>query len=158
MKKRPYLIIVAVLIFGVTLAGWYLWRQVQQEEDGSSGNSIVKVESDGENDNSTNSSLMFAGYVKLLSDEKVITLNFTNPSKSKKSLDLEVVANIDGEDVVLAKSDIIRPGYRIEKLVYSSDRDIPKGDYKGKYIVHFFNERGEEEIVNSEIAIDVYVK
>ena len=71
---------------------------------------------------------------------------------------VDVSLQYAGEDVVLAESDIIRPGYKIDSVKSFLEREIPKGDYKGKYIVHFYNEQDEEEIINSEIAINIYVR
>ena len=78
--------------------------------------------------------------------------------KSKKTFNLEIVADINGENLVLAITDKIRPGYKIDSVKSALDREVPKGDYKGKFIVHFYNEQGKEEVVNSEIAISIHVR
>ncbi|MBQ6461600.1 hypothetical protein IJJ36_04225 [Candidatus Saccharibacteria bacterium] len=157
-KKFPF-IIIAIVVFVAAIAGGYFLQVILHSGEETSNSSITKVESEDDDEkNSVNVSLKYAGYATLLSDEKLITLNFTNPSKSKKSLSLEIVANIDGEDVVLAKTDKLRPGYKIDSVKYTLDREISKGDYKGKFIVHFYNEQDKEEIVNSEITINIYVR
>ena len=157
-KKFPF-IIIAIATFGLAIAGGYLFQMFLHNGEDESNSSIVKVESEDDGEKSdVDVSLKYAGYATLLSDENLVTLNFTNPSKSKKSLSLEIVANVDGEDIILAETDMIRPGYKIDSAKYTLDREVPKGDYKGKFIVHFYNEQDEEEIVNSEIAINVYVK
>lgn len=156
-KKYPF-IILAIVAFAAAIAGGYIFRMIYDSGE-TSNSSIVKVESENDDGKSdVDVSLKYAGYATLLNDEKLITLNFTNPSKSKKSLSLEIVADIDGEDVVLAKTDRIYPGYKIDSVKYTLDKEIPKGDYKGKFVVHFYNEQDEEEIVNSEIIINFYVK
>lgn len=158
-KKKFPLIIIVIAAFGLAIAGGYLFQIILHSSKNEPNSSITKVESeddDGKSD--VDVSLKYAGYVTLLSDENLITLNFTNPSKSKKSLDLEIVADIGGEDVVLAKTDRIYPGYKIDSVKYALDREISKGNYDGKFIVHFYNEQDKEEIINSEIAINVYVK
>ena len=159
-KNRKFLVIVVIaFVFIVAVVGGYVCQMLLHNNDAGSNSSITKIESENDNEkDNVDVSLQYAGYATLLADEKLITLNFTNPSKSKKSLSLEIVANINEEDVVLAESDIIRPGYKIDSVKYTLEKEIPKGDYKGKYIVHFYNEQDEEEIVNSEIAIDVYIK
>ena len=157
-KKFPF-ILIAVAAFGLAIAGGYLFQMILHSNEEPSNSSIVKVESENDDGKSdVDVSLKYSGYATLLSDENLITLNFTNPSKSKKSLSLEIVADIDGEDIVLAKTDRIYPGYKIDSVKYTLDKEIAKGDYKGKFIVHFYNEQDKEEIVNSEIAINVYVK
>ena len=158
-KKKKYLFIIpAIVAFVAAIAGGYIFRMIHDSGE-TSNSSIVKVESENDDGKSdVDVSLKYAGYATLLNDEKLITLNFINPSKSKKSLSLEIVADIDGEDVVLAKTDRIYPGYKIDSVKYTLDKEIPKGDYKGKLIVHFYNEQDKEEIVNSEIIINIYVK
>lgn len=159
-KKRSFLvIIVTAVVFTMAAVGGYVCLLLLHDNNINSNSSITKVES--ENDakkGDVDVSLQYKGYATLLTDEKLITLDFTNPSKSKKSLSLEIVANINGEDVVLAKSDRIYPGYKIDSTKSTLEQDIPKGNYQGKYIIHFYNEQDEEEIINSEIAINIYVK
>lgn len=157
-KKSPF-ILIAIVVFAAAVAGGYLFQMMINRSEGTPDSSITKVDSeDADEKSDVDVSLKYAGYATLLSDENLVTLNFTNPSKSKKSLSLEIVANVDGEDIILAETDMIRPGYKIDSAKYTLDREVPKGDYKGKFIVHFYNEQDEEEIVNSEIAINVYVK
>jgi hypothetical protein len=151
----------SVVTFGVTVAGIYTIQTLTNNNNPIPNTSITKIESESEKNNEKSDadvSLQYAGSATLFTDEKIITLNFANPSKSKKSLSLEIIANINEEDVLLAKSDIIHPGYKIESIEYAQDREIQKGDYKGKFIVHFYDERDNEEVVNSEIAINIHVK
>lgn len=158
-KKKKYLfIILAIVAFVAAIAGGYIFWMIHDSGETSSS-SIVKVESENDDEKSdVDVSLKYAGYATLLNDEKLITLNFINPSKSKKSLSLEIVADVGGENIILAKTDRIYPGYKIDSVKYTLDKEIPKGDYKGKFIVHFYNEQDKEEIVNSEIIINIYVK
>lgn len=157
-KKFPF-IIIAIVAFVAAIAGGYLLRIILHGSEETPNSSVTQVESeDGDEKGDVDVSLKYAGYVTLETDKNLITLNFTNPSKSKKSLDLEIVAEIDGEDIVLARTDKIRPGYKIDSVKYTLDKEIPQGNHKGKFIVHFYNEQDKEEIVNSEIAINVYVK
>ena len=159
-KKSSNLITIVIVAFVAAMAGGFFTLMiVQRGEEETSNSSITKVESEDDGGGSdADVSLKYAGRATLLSDQKLITLNFTNPSKSKKSLDIEIVANIGGEDITLAKTDKIRPGYKIDSVKYTLDREIPKGNYKGKFVVHFYDEQNQEEIVNSVIEIDVYVK
>ena len=157
-KKLPF-IIIAIVAFVAAVAGGYLFQMLQSDNKGNSNSSITKVDSEeDEKEGDADVSLKYAGYATLLSDEKLVTLNFTNPSKSKKSLSLEIIAEVNGENITLAKTDKIRPGYKIDSVKSDLDREIPKGNYKGKFVISFYNEQDKEEIVNSEIAINVYVK
>ena len=158
-KKKPTFIIIAIVAFVAAVAGGYLFQTLRHDDGDSSNSSITKVDSEeDEKEGDVDVSLKYAGYATLLSEEKLVTLNFTNPSKSKKSLSLEIVADINGESITLAKTDKIRPGYKIDSVKSSLDKEIPKGNYKGKFIVSFYNEQNKEEIINSEIAINIYVK
>ena len=158
-KKLPLIIIAIVAFMAAVAGGYFVCRMILQSGDEDVNSSITKVESEeDEKAGDVDVSLKYAGYATLLSDEKLVTLNFTNPSKSKKSLSLEIVADIDGESVTLAKTDKIRPGYKIDSVKSTLDREIPKGNYKGKFVISFYNEQDKEEIVNSEIAINIYVK
>ena len=158
--KKPILSITvtAVVSFGLAIAGGYLYLSTQHTETEIPDTSIVAVEDNENGNDSVDASLKYAGYATLETDKNLITLNFTNPSKSRKSLSLDIIGNINGEDITLAKTSKVRPGYKINSVKYALDQEIDKGNYKGKFIVHFYNDQGEEEIVNTEIAIDLHVK
>lgn len=158
-KKKTLFVVIAIVALVAAMAGGYFIRMLLDGGEKNPDYSITKIESgDSDEEKSVDASLQYAGYVTLINTEKRITLNFTNPTKSKKSMSLDIVANINGEDVKLASTDKIRPGYKIDSVKYTLDRKIPEGDYKGKFVVHFYNEQDNEEIVNSEIAIKVYVR
>ena len=157
LNKKTSIIITIATTFTVAAIGGYVY-QVVKHKDNSSNSSIVKIEDNDNNASSVDASFTYAGYATLDNDKKLITLNFINPSKSKKSLSLEIVADINGENITLAKTDKINPGYKIDSVKYQLNRELPKGNYNGNFVVHFYNDNGEEEIVNSKIAINIYVK
>lgn len=158
-KKKLPIIAASVISFTVAAVGGYLFQTIWHNNVEIPNASIVKVDSDdSDNSNSVDVSLQYSGYVTLLNDENRITLNFTNPAKSKKSFSIDIVANINGEDIILAKTDKIKPGYKIDSINSDLDYKVPTGDYKGKFILHFYDNNNIEEIVGSEIAINVYVK
>ena len=127
-KTTISITIIAIAAFGLAIAGGYLFQTILHGSEESPSSSITKVESEDDGGKSdVDVSLKYAGYATLLSGDKSITLNFTNPSKSKKSLSLEIVANVDGEDIVLANTDIIRPGYR---QIHPIDHVFPRGIVK----------------------------
>ena len=159
--KTIFPVIVAIVAFMVAVVGGYLfWYFQGKNVDTVSDNVSSELTTDGKEEaGSVDVSLRYAGYVTLHSDESYISLNFTNPIKSRKSLSLDIVANINDEDIVLAITDKLNPGDSIETVEYKLERNIPKGSYNGKFVVHFYNEdSGDEEIVNSEVEINVYVK
>ena len=156
-KKYPF-VILAIVAFVAAIAVGFLVVGILNNT-GEPNSVIVEAEPE---ENGTKAgvdvSLRYAGYINVLKNEKKITLNFTNPSTSKKSIRLELIANVDDEDIILGKSEIIRPGQKIIELKYDDNHNIPQGKYEGKYIIFFYNDRDEEEIVKSEIAINVFVK
>lgn len=161
VKKKILLVfIIATVAILAAVAGAYFCQMfTKNRAKTESDSSIIKVEPSEDDSNTTaDVSLQYAGYVTLRSEEKLLTMNFTNPSRSKKTMSLEIIANIDDEEIILAKSDKIRPGYKIESIKYQQDRNFPKGTYDGNFLVHFYDENDNEEIVNSNIKIKVYIK
>ena len=152
--------IIAILATFSAAAAIYIYINLRSKDENPNPNvSVEKIESDGKDErNGEGVSLQYAGYVTLESDQDLITLHFANPSRSTKSLSLEIVANIDGSEVSLAKTDIIRPGNKITSAKYTSDKEITKGTYPGKFVVHFYGDEDKEEIVVTNIDIKVYVK
>lgn len=127
------------------------------DNDSNSNTSVTKVKDDGKK-NDSGVSLEYAGYVTLETEQNLITLNFTNPSRSTKNLSIEIVGNINGEEISFAKTDIIKPGNKVTDIKYTPEKEIAKGRYDGKFIVHFYDEQNQEEIVVTNIDIKVYVK
>ena len=156
-RKRYPFVILAIVAFAAAIAVGFL---VMNMFNNSDSNSVIVEAEPEENEakDGVDVSLRYAGYITILRNEKKITLNFANPSTSKKNISLELVANVDGEDLVLGKSEMIRPGQKIIELKYEDSYKIPQGKYEGKYIIHFYNDLDEEEIVKSEIAINVFAK
>lgn len=162
-EKKRFIVLFIICILFASLSAFaavFIMQKLNtKEDDGKNGpdNSIIETDSkDGEKEDGV--SLEYAGYVTLKNDEGLITLNFTNPSSSSKSLSLEIVDNIDGSEVSLAKTDIIRPGNKVTSAKYTSDKSISKGTYPGKFVVHFYGDEDKEEIVVTNIDIKVYVK
>lgn len=163
-KNKSIIFLVAIVILMV--AGVLACRMfLREDKTGEAENNTVQpgiVEADGEDreddGSDSNVSMKYSGYVTLYNDDRYMTMNFINPAKSKKSMSLEIIANVAGEDVVLATTEKIKPGYKIQKIETERKFAIVEGTYDGKYRVHFYNEEGGEEIVNSEIKIKVYVK
>ena len=111
-KKYPF-VILAIVAFVAAIAVGFLVVGILNNT-GEPNSVIVEAEPE---ENGTKAgvdvSLRYAGYINVLKNEKKITLNFTNPSTSKKSIRLELIANVDDEDIILGKSEIIRPGQKI---------------------------------------------
>ena len=163
-KKRTILLFFLCMIFASlsAFATVLLLNGLNNKGNGDDNNanpdvSITEVKDDGRK-NDGGVSLEYAGYITLETEQNLITLNFTNPSRSTKSLSLEIVGNINGKEITFAKTDIIKPGNKITSVKYTPEKEIAKGRYEGKFIVHFYNEQDQEEIVVTNIDIKVYVK
>ena len=162
-KKRAILLFFLCILFASisAFATVLLLEKIRDKGDDdnnkNSNTSVVEVKDDGKK-NDGGVSLEYAGYVTLETEQNLITLNFTNPSRSTKSLSLEIVGNINGEEITFAKTDIIKPGNKITDVKYTPEKEIAKGRYDGKFVVHFYNEQDQEEIVVTNIDIKVYVK
>lgn len=158
-KKFLLLILLACFSFAAAVLAGYAFLALTGNPNGESGSTIVEIAPDeGEDSGSVDASLRYKGFATLNSDEGVIELDFANPAKSRKSLTIDIVANVNGKDVVLATTDRIQPGHKIVTVKANSGQTIEKGNYQGKFVVHFYGDNNKEEIVNSEIEIKVYVK
>lgn len=162
-KKRAILLFFLCIIFAslsafATVLLLNKFKNKDNDDNNKNSNvSVTEVKDDGKK-NDSGVSLEYAGYVTLETEQNLITLNFTNPSRSTKSLSLEIVGNINGEEITFAKTDIIKPGNKITDIKYTPEKEIAKGRYDGKFVVHFYNEQDQEEIVVTNIDIKVYVK
>lgn len=86
--------------------------------------------------------------------DSVVHLMFQNPSKSVNNITLQlVVTDPNGKDIVIAKSGIIAPGYKLTKLNIIKDSvKLKKGDYLGKFVLHYYDpDTNEKAIINSKI-------
>lgn len=124
---------------------------------GGGGTSEPEEEVVVKNDDKT-VSMEYSGRITVNSGDGTIKFYFKNPARSQKSVRLEAIGEIDGEEVVLFKTDKIAPGEKIEEARYESEEELKVGNYDGKFVVHFYGENGIEEIVNSEILVKVVVK
>ncbi len=161
-KKRFILLFILCLLFASISAFATVFLLLKtRPEDGKENNpdiAIVETDDKGEKKNDSGVSLEYSGYVTFESEQNLVTLNFANPSRSTKSLSLEIVGNINGEEITFAKTDIIKPGNKITSAKYTPEKEIAKGRYDGKFVVHFYNEQDQEEIVVTNIDIKIYVK
>lgn len=149
--------IITLATFSIIVTGMYLYQKSNTDNNKDPDTVIVKVESDGK-EKTDGASMEYSGKATLNTIENVVELSFTNPTRSSKNMNIEVVATVDGEDIVLAKSAIIEPGNKITSIKYSGNKKIAEGQYEGKFIIHFYNKQNSEEIVDSQIAITVHVE
>ncbi len=166
-KAVKLIVIFFVTAFSATvlaMAGAFLYEKIT-----GNGNSNKPAESSAgsqnksepspnyTNDGSSTASIEYSGNATVNTTENIVSFHFKNPSKSKKSISLKIVAIVNGEEIVIGKKDRLAPGDLVKELPYQPEKEIEKGNYDGKYVLHFYNEAGEEEIVNSEVLINIRV-
>lgn len=88
--------------------------------------------------------------------DKVARLNFANPGQSTQDMMLQIVI----QDIVVAQSGRILPGYEISRLDLLPDVDkmLSEGTYKGKFVINYYDpETNERAMVNSEASVTIQV-
>ena len=89
--------------------------------------------------------------------EKKAALQFANPSKSTQDMVLQIVI----QDVIIAQSGRLEPGYRLKELSLwdGAEKMLAEGGYDGKFVILSYDPvSGEKAMVNTEAAITVTVK
>lgn len=161
-KKRFILLFFLCLIFASLSAFATVFLLLKtRPEDGKEDNpdvSVVETDDKDEKKNESGVSLEYSGYATFESGQNLVILNFANPARSTKSLSLEIVGDINGEEISFGKTDIIKPGNKVTSIKYTPEKELPKGRYDGKFVVRFYDEQDNEEIVVTNIDIKVYVK
>ncbi len=122
-------------------------------EAGTSQDSEIVKKNDGHT-----ASMRYSGHITIKPDEELIDLYFENPIRSRKSILLKIVGDINGKNITLAETEKILPGEKITSIKYKADKNIEKGQYLGKFELYFYNEEGQEEIVNSSMNINITVE
>jgi len=103
-------------------------------------------------------SLSYSNVVSIDSSKKNIKMYFKNPSKSRESIVLELVVTQGDKEYVLSKSDLLPPGYALYNMDLNTKLDLPKGGYKGKFRLTYYNEEtGVKQIINTEIDVSIEV-
>lgn len=103
-------------------------------------------------------SLSYSNIVAIDSNKKEVKMYFKNPSKSLESIVLELIVNQNDKEYVIAKSDLLPPGYALYNMDLDTKLQLPKGGYKGKFRLTYYNEEtGVKQIVNTEIEVSIEV-
>ena len=84
--------------------------------------------------------------------EREVSLVFENPEKSVNEMVLQLVLTGE-EDLVIAQSQRLPPGYRIEKMdLLDVGEMLEEGEYEGKFHVLYYDpDTGEKAVVNGDI-------
>lgn len=98
-------------------------------------------------------SMAYQQEVNISLSDGTVSMLFQNPAKSVNELSLQLIVESGGEEIVIARSGKIPPGYELQELEPVADAaELQPGIYHGKYRVLYFDpETGEEAMVNSEI-------
>ena len=158
------LIILIVICVGVII-GLVLKNQHTLTPDFAPGNidtNAIKEKDEGEKLSTNNGggavSLSYSNIVSVNSENKDIKMYFKNPSKSRESIVLEIVIKQNEEDYILAKSDLLPPGYALYNMQLDKGVKLQKGGYKGIFRITYYDEEtGSKQIVNTEIEISIEV-
>ena len=83
-----------------------------------------------------------------------IDMYFQNPSKSNHNVAIELYLVSGDNEIMIAKSGVIEPGYLLRHLTYEPGNVVlSEGVYEGKYLVRYFNpETAEQSFLESEIV------
>lgn len=104
-------------------------------------------------------SLSYSNVVMIDSTNKEVKMYFKNPSKSRESMVLEIVIEQNDEEYVLAKSDLLPPGYALYKMNLDTDIKLPLGGYNGIFRITYYDEEsGTRQIVNTKINVSIEIK
>ena len=119
-----------------------------------SDNKLIEEKDDYVKNDDSTVSMSFSDQVRI--NNKNVSLYFKNPSKSIKDVVLELIIINNNKEISLVKSKFIKPGYLIDKMQIT--KEIDKGNYDGFFIIHYYNDSGKEEIVNSKISVKINVE
>lgn len=78
-------------------------------------------------------------------------LSFANPARSNQSLVLEVVIR----DTTVVRSQLLPPGHQVAELPLLDPSLLSPGQYKGKFLVTFYQEDGTPALLRTEIPISI---
>lgn len=97
-------------------------------------------------------SMAYQREVSVSLGEKEVSLVFENPEKSVNEMVLQLVLTGE-EDLVIAQSQRLPPGYRIEKMdLLDVGEMLEEGEYEGKFHVLYYDpDTGEKAVVNGDI-------
>lgn len=167
-KIKPIYVVLVLLIAVCGVLIVFLFKKNEQTltpdyAPGTIDTNAIKEKDDGKKLNVSNGggavSISYSNIVAVDLDKNDIKMYFKNPSSSRESIVLELLVVNGEEEFLIAKSDLLPPGYALYNMDLNSKVKLAKGGYKGKFRNTYYNEEtGEREIVNSEIEVSIEVK
>lgn len=156
-KAAKYLAIFGALAITTFALLTVLTRLKNETKTGDSAQPDVPPSSQSDTTNKS-AAFDYSTMVTVDTSARALSLYFKNADRSSKNLSLEIVGDIGGEQISLARTDTLKPGDEVRQLSLSYDRELAAGQYGGEFILHFYNDQAEEEIVNSKVKISLQVK
>ena len=158
------LILLIVICIGIIITLLIKNQQILTPDfaPGTIDTNAIKEEETGDKMNASNGggavSLSYSNIASINTEKKEIKMYFKNPSKSRESIVLEIIVKQKNEEYILAKSDLLPPGYALHNMELDTNTKLPAGGYKGIYRVTYYDEEtGAKQIVNTEIEISIEV-
>ena len=155
--------IIVISIGVIVYLVFFYNKQIPDYPNGVNDDNIVKTDSDkNKMDKSEGGGAVSLSYSKNVTIDMITnkaSINFKNPSKSTQSLELQLLLQQDDEEILVAKTDRIPPGYSIYEMDIFDKDSIQSGKYNGKFIVSYYDEETEEKaIVDTEIPVDITIQ
>lgn len=118
-------------------------KDVNAEKTGDEG------KTDAPKDGKNSVSMIYSLDAKLILATGEIEINFRNPSSSTQAVCLILgVIDENGEEIEIARSGAINPGYTLNKMTFNNEATLYQGIYKAFFSVPFYNyETGERSAV-----------
>ena len=166
LKFRAAFIFWLVGLLGLLIGiGVTLFFLLNHEEDPFVFNPMPPVDTSAqknENDNEESRPLEQGGLMSMVYKLKAeislstndIKIYFQNPGKSNHNVALELYVVSGGNEVKIAESGVIEPGFMLRHLTYEPENVVlSEGNYEGKFKVIYYNpETGERAFVDSELV------
>ena len=105
-------------------------------------------------------SLTYSKVVTVSTEDRTVRILFENPSKSTKDTSLQLTVNgqNEGEELLIAESELIPAGYKLAQMNLKDKVDLDPGKYEGNLkVLYYDSENGEKEVVDTKIPVTLAV-
>lgn len=93
-------------------------------------------------------SLTYSTVVTVSTEDRTVRILFENPSKSTKDTSLQLTVNgqNEGEELLIAESELIPAGYKLAQMNLKDKVDLDPGKYEGNLkVLYYDSENGEKK-------------
>lgn len=105
-------------------------------------------------------SLTYSTVVTVSTEDRTVRILFENPSKSTKDTSLQLTVNgqNEGEELLIAESELIPAGYKLAQMNLKDKVDLDPGKYEGNLkVLYYDSKNGEKEVVDTKIPVTLAV-